>query len=171
MQDNQNTDPGAISRRSVLHLMGAVGVAASVPLSSAEQPQQDTAIGSFEDGIGDWRTNGSNDLELVDEEQRPYAVQSGTHALQIASNGDPYPMIENKAAVRNADFANNPFLVSDVTVGNLGGEPGKVTFVLRYHYKSAGPPNRDSGQKQERGKKEKRRIVAETPNLGPSLLT
>lgn len=149
------------TRRSTLRMASMAGAAAVLPAAPVSAEDSGTSLGSFEESLDAWTTNGSNDLTRVDDDDRPYAVKAGSHALQVTTTGDPYPMIENKTKVRDADLVKRPYLVASATVGPLAENPDPVTFVLRLHHESTGGSKGGQGGNQN-GSGKKPVLVEET---------
>jgi len=103
------------------------------------------------------------------------SVTEGTQALEVSATGDPYPMIENKERVRNADFGENPYLLADVLVDEAR-ELSEVEFTLRFHYGGDGHGNSNNGRRgngrgggRGRGRQKKSVRVKETTITLPQL--
>lgn len=135
----------------MLMALAGTGIATLAPPVSARSDPGGTSLGDFESGLDGWKTNGGVKLSRVEYEDRPYAIESGDHALEVSANGDPYPMIANRRRVRKADFVDNPYLLGHVTVGELTDELESITFKLRYHH-GAAPADGSGGGKNQDGK-------------------
>ena len=162
-----------ISRRNIIKLAASGGVLSLVPIHVGAEDGNLTLLGDFEDSLDGWKTNQGNDLVVVTEDEEPFAVTEGERALKVNATGDPYPMIENKQRVRDADFAENPYLLADVFVGEARGL-SEVEFTLRFHYGEDGRGNGNRGGDRNRrwrgrGRQKKSVRVEETTLTLPQL--
>lgn len=145
------------SRRSILKGIGAASTATALggalPAAVASSPERNrTVLGNFEDDLDGWTTNGGNELHRVQREERPFAVSRGSYGLNVDVQDDPYPVIENKAAVKRADFVGNPYSLATVTPSRVGDTRSTLTFKFRLHYSATG---RDQGAKGKAGNEKK----------------
>lgn len=126
-----------IGRRDVCKAMGATIAGSLLPVSVASASGDATVLGDFEESFDGWKTNGGNSLDRVTAERWDRPVTSGSHALEVRSNGDPYPLVFNTDRASEADFWSNQYMLADVTVGGLEDGVGALAFTMRYHH-SAG---------------------------------
>lgn len=146
---------GSAKRRSILKLAalgGGVGVLAtgtaagkSSGTPGAASKDDATRLGDFEEGLDGWKTNGGNALSRVTSEEIPAGVSSGQYALAVEVNGDLFPMIENKKAVKAADFSSNPYLQVHVLAAAERTD-SDLLFRFRLHHKGRGTGGKKNGK-------------------------
>lgn len=140
-----------IDRRGLLKMLGAAGALASLPeghagVASAREAGETRLLGGFESGRDGWKTNGGNELHLVDDNSFPPGVTQGTQALGVRVSGDPFPHVWKKD-VRNVDFQSHPYLVGDVLATTFEND-ASVVFKIRYYYgRASGEDDRKSSEK------------------------
>lgn len=123
-------------RRPLLKGLGlaAMGLTAATGTAAGRSESDTVVFGDFESGFDGWRAIGRPRLSRVGVEDRPAAVTSGDHALNVDVNGDPFPRLVNRRKVRRADFVNHPYLIADVVPSQVADTASKVTFKFRYFY-------------------------------------
>lgn len=99
------------TRRAVLQGALATGMTAVLPTTAAAAESE--PLGTFEEGLDGWKTNGSNILVRVSNEEFS-GVVTGSHGLGVRTEGDSYPMIENTTRLDEVDLVNAPYLSVDV---------------------------------------------------------
>lgn len=154
--------------RDRLRRGSAVGAALSFlpgATTAARSGGSKALIGGFEQGIDGWKTNGGNELTQVTDDEFVGAVTQGSKALAVEIDGDPFPMIENKKRVKQADFVGSPYLMADV-LAVVADTDSDVVFQFRYHH--GGPPANAGGGNANKGGKNRQKKsveVIESPEL------
>jgi len=168
--DNKEGKPVTTDRRSILQytaLIGGIGITSSgvaakknsnsgATLASDDENQ----LGSFEDGLDGWKTNGGNKLQQITDDDFPAGVVNGNHGLAVGVNGDSFPMIENKKQVKGAELAENPHLQAHI-LALAENTDSKLEFRFRLHHKA-------SAKKKSRGKGKGKNKKKNSKNQGRS---
>lgn len=161
----EKTQESKLYRRGFLQL-SSMTVAAPLLSRSAEganSTDSTTLLGGFETDLNGWQTNGGNELVRVTDEQFSGAVTQGSRGLAVDTDGDPFPMIENKTRVRKADFVDAPYLAADV-LPVVEGIESDVIFQFRYHHGDT-PASTNGGKKNENGNDDSNNGNGEKPVL------
>lgn len=136
-----------VDRRGFLAGAGALAALSRVPVASRAEPRGTvTRLGDFESGLDGWRTDGRNELARVNDDQFAGSVAHGNWALAVRTEGDSYPMIDNRRLARRADFKQSPYLQGTV-VPVIADAAGEVVFRFRFYHTSS-PDGRDHGGEQ-----------------------
>lgn len=154
--------------------IAGVGIGAGLGLgsttASASTATGTEILGTFEDGLDGWKTNGGVTLSRVSSDEDPHVVAQGDHALLVESGGDGYPVVENKAKVDGSNYVETPYLVGRVFVGQSAAYE-KLTLVLRYHHQATPAANgkKDDKKKGRKGNRKagKSALVEETTQTVP----
>lgn len=144
---NQRIDA---TRRLMMKSVAGLGIAAAIP-STVAADATSHSMGTFENGLDGWRTNGRVELSRVSRSNKPRAVERGSHALSVSAEGDGFPVIRNEAAVAGQSFVDSPYLQGRILTG-LTDTHSKITLVLRYHH-GATPAGKQSGGNGKGSKK------------------
>lgn len=140
------------TRRAVLQAISAAGLTTVTATATAGAPGESTTVGSFEEGLEGWRTNGSNELLRVSREEFP-GVVSGSHALAVRTRGDPYPMVESENRLKDVDLVSFPYLSAEVLPVAFDSDSDIVFQFVLHHTPVSGTGN--AGQSGEKAKKQK----------------
>lgn len=153
--DMNNEESRVTNRRTILQLATLAGGFGLVPSAGAASGTSDKSgagrmsdgvvLGNFESNLDGWTTTGNNELTRAEEEAFPAGITSGGHGLVVEINGDTSPMIQNSRRVRDADFANNPYLRMDVLAAAEETDSA-LAFTFRLHHASANGGRGTSGQ-------------------------
>lgn len=147
-----------IDRRGLLKVLGAAGALKSLPegfagVAGAKEDGETRLLGGFESGRDGWKTNGGNELHIVDEDSFPPGVTQGAQALGVRVSGDPFPHVWKKD-VRNVDFEAHPYFVGNVLATTFDND-ADVVFRIRYHYgQTGGGGNQQRHKRSGNGKKD-----------------
>lgn len=141
-----------LTRRTLTKSIAGLGVATALaPGAAATAATSDNIIlGEFEDGLDDWRTNGGVQLSRVSSTEEPTAVEHGKYGLAVSSNGDTYPVIENKKRLKGTNLVDIPYLLGRIRT-SLVPDHTKLTVLLRYHHRAT-PANGAGGRGNARGR-------------------
>lgn len=158
---DQRTGVDKFARRCFLQAASAVSIASLLPRRGRGAPTGDiTLLGGFESDLEGWQTNGGNELERISDDEFAGSATQGSHALAVGTDGDAYPMIENKKRIRRADFDDSPFLMADV-VPVVADTDSDIVFTFRYHHADAPPDSKGNTQSRQ----EKPTLVEESPEI------
>ncbi|EMA54544.1 hypothetical protein [Halococcus salifodinae] len=162
--EDKHTKTG-VGRRTFLAGTSSLAALPFIPVgvSSAKPTGNLTVLGDFESGLDGWKTNGGNELARFSTEEFPAAVIHETHALRVGIDGDPFPMIENKKRVKQADFADSPYLSAAVSP-TITDSDSDVVCKFRYHHNDA-PPDSDKTANAGKGRQKKPVLVEESPEI------
>lgn len=161
---SDDTNSSSLTRRGMLTMTAATTLGSLLPAQVEARPGDVTLLGGFEDGRDGWTTNGGNRLTVVTDEDVPAGVTQGTNALKATVRGDPYPMIENEARVKRANFADRPYLLADVLGGQVSDTESDITFKFRYHHRAT-PADGKTGNGGEGGRQQKSVLVEESEEM------
>ena len=147
MSENRGSRGTGVSleRRDVVRATGATLAASLLPASIASASGGTSVLGDFEESLEGWKTNGGNDLTRVSDETWARPVTSGSHALEVRSDGDPYPHVYNTERTSEGDFTSNRFLLADVTVGGFEDSASALDFTLWYQHAAGNGGGKKNG--------------------------
>lgn len=141
-----------LPRRALMKSIAGLGVATSLAPSTvaAAAASDNVVLGEFEDDLDGWQTNGGVQLSRVSSAEEPTAVENGEYGLAVSSNGDTYPVIENKKRLKGANLVDTPYLLGRIRTPIIQ-EQTELTVLLRYHH-LATPANGAGGHGKGKGK-------------------
>ncbi|MCT9097935.1 hypothetical protein [Haloarchaeobius sp. HME9146] len=137
----------------MLRSLSAAGLTTAVSPVAAGSSGGEQTVWSFEDDLDGWQTNGSNSLVRVSNEEFS-GIVTGSHGLGVTTDGDPYPMIENKTRLSEVDLVESSYLSVDVLPIVFGSDSDVVfQFVLHATPEETGENGRSrNGDSTEKGK-------------------
>lgn len=152
-------------------LSGQVG--GQTTKNSPQTNESTTLLGSFEESTDGWRTNGGNKLGRASADSFAGKAFEGKYALAVVTQGDGYPMIENKKLLRSIDLVEQPYLGLSVRPA-IEDSNSNVTFQMRLHYNPDSVNLKDqkgNNRKNGKGGTVGRPLVVESPKMTVSQYT